>query len=177
MRSILGQSLAKTNREFFFLYKDVSIFSPTIRAERAKATKKERKRTKESDNGSLSHIVLCYEYFILERKHIENERGRERKISIIIASILSCLSFYQQSSGEVPATEVSQCLFKQNEMNTHIYIQTHAYRNAKCITLRSCRLSCARFIYTHYDYTKKEFICKREKKIKEDKYDRKRFVF
>jgi len=40
-------------------------------------------------------------------------------------------------------------------MNTHTH--TDIYKETQN-ALHSCRLSCARFIYTHYDYTKKEFI-------------------
>jgi hypothetical protein len=90
-RPIIGED---QSRIFFSLslfllrYRHFFAFSyqPTIRAERAKAKRESEKTTKESDNGSLSHIVLCYEYFILLRKHIEWER--EKKISIIIAFIL-----------------------------------------------------------------------------------------
>lgn len=39
-----------------------------------KKKKKKKTTTSKSDNGSLSHIVLCDEYFILQRKQTERQK-------------------------------------------------------------------------------------------------------
>lgn len=52
-----------------------------------------QKKKKPSDNGSLSHIILCYEYFIRECKH--RERGKkEFQSSLHLFSSSECLSLY-----------------------------------------------------------------------------------
>ena len=63
-------------------------------------TNRTRKREK-SDNGSLSHIILCYEYFIRECKHTEreSERKKEFQSSLHLFSSSECLLVFLSISN------------------------------------------------------------------------------